>query len=171
MAPTLTDVAATLASLYVTAPTLDLTPAQKGSFLLAVDDEYASLPFWPCVISNDPKYSGWESMAADIRENGKLLVDDRHAPSYFSREDNAKLRAVHDYHHVLSESGFDFAGELKAFAHQAASSESSIHTAILFSEVVLQAAYTTTHGSFPAQRLVSCSTDLIHSAIRLGETL
>lgn len=171
MAPTLSDVAATLASLYVTAPTLELTDQQRAAFLVSTERSFRNLPYVCLFVSDDPPFQGWEDMAAYAENTGVMPVYDQHWPSYWTRRENAMLRAVHDHHHIQARAGFDFAGELKAFAHQAASSESSIHTAILFSEVVLQAAYHHTHGHFPPQRLVRCSDELIHSAVQLGGAL
>ena len=171
MAPTLTDVAAVLADVYTTAPALILTDRQRASFLASTERSFRSLPYVCLFVSEDPPFRGWEDLAAYAENTGCLPVYDQHWPSYWTRRDNAMLRAVHDHHHIQAQAGFDFAGELKAFASQAASSESPIHTAILFSEVVLQAAYHHTYGRFPAQRLVSCSADLIHSAVHLGREL
>lgn len=171
MPPTLSDVAATLASLYVTGPTLELNDQQRAEFLISTERSFRNLPYVCLFVSDYPPFQGWQDMAAYAENTGCMPVYDQHWPSYWTRRENAMLRAVHDHHHIQAEAGFDFAGELKAFAHQASSTDDPIHRAVLFSEVVLQAAYHHAYGSFPVQRLVRCSDELIQSAVLLGEAL
>jgi hypothetical protein len=73
---------------------------------------------------------------------------------YFDRRTNLRFRAVHDYHHFISEFDFSLMGEIKAFKHISSMVESVVAKQILFSEIVLQAAYTHQYGEFPAQKIV-----------------
>ena len=71
----------------------------------------------------------------------------------FTKRENLQFRAVHDYHHIIGNSGSDFAGEYASFLTAANTAPAFIHW-ILFSEIVLQAAVTINTGNFPPQKIV-----------------
>ena len=72
---------------------------------------------------------------------------------FLSKEDNAKFRAIHDWHHIETGADDTLAGEFATFNHAIRMAPKCIHW-ILFSEIVLQAAAAVYFGNFQAQKLV-----------------
>ena len=70
-----------------------------------------------------------------------------------SKADNAKFRAIHDWHHIETSADDGLAGEFATFEHAVRMAPKCIHW-ILFSEIVLQAAAAVYFGEFQAQKLV-----------------
>jgi hypothetical protein len=95
-----------------------------------------------------------EAMQAYWEANARLIVSTAHnEPAFWSKEANAKFRAVHDTDHLFSGCGFDMAGEACAAGYAMSTAPESIHW-ILWSEVALQAAAAIHTGSFQPQKLV-----------------
>jgi len=95
-----------------------------------------------------------ESMLAVWADKARLVVSTAYNEnSVWSKDLNAKFRAVHDWDHVKGGFGFDWTGEATAAGYAIATAPESIHW-ILWSEIALQAAVVTLTGSFPAQKLV-----------------
>lgn len=98
-------------------------------------------------VSPDEMLEVWES-------RGILLVstaNNKH-PHWLPIE-NAWFRAVHDWDHIQSGCGFDFAGETCAAGIAMATAPDCIKW-ILWSEIALQAAASIHTGSFQRQKLV-----------------
>ncbi len=66
----------------------------------------------------------------------------------FNSEYNLYFRTIHDYIHITKNLPFDFAGELEVYKIQSRSMNSQIQKMILFSEIVLQAAFKVYFGYF-----------------------
>ena len=81
-----------------------------------------------------------------------ISVANNHHP-YLTPEENARFRAVHDFHHILIGADSTFAGECATYSHAAMVAPPSIRW-ILFSEIVLQAAACIATGKFQSQKLV-----------------
>jgi hypothetical protein len=165
--------AATLSCLYVNGPTLPLSDHTKASFLAQISRDFNSLPFEVVDAGDvDPEFSDPWAMQLHIANTGILPVYSGHPPAYWTRLENWMLRAVHDACHIDTLADFSFRGELIAYSYQASRMNDPIHRSILFSEVILQAAYTVTNGRFPQeQRLVNASTALVQSVVDLGLSL
>ena len=72
---------------------------------------------------------------------------------YFEAGLNARFRAIHDWDHLQSGCGFDFAGETTVAGYAMSTAPESIRW-ILWSEVALQAAAAIHTGEFQPQKLV-----------------
>jgi hypothetical protein len=95
-----------------------------------------------------------ELMLATWQDKGVLLVSDAHSEHPFlSVADNVRFRAVHDWHHIVLNAGFDLAGEYRTFEQTLLSAPKRLWW-ILFSEIVLQAAACIHTGEFQPQKLV-----------------
>lgn len=107
-----------------------------------------------CFVGHDP-YKDLEEMTYDIKINNHLEVSNLHNDSnLLPGELNLKFRAVHDYLHYLLQQPFDFKGELNVYKAQKFLHESDIGKRILYSEIVLQAAYATYFKGFPDKQKV-----------------
>jgi hypothetical protein len=95
-----------------------------------------------------------QEMLTTLRSSGDLLISIAHNDHPFLEGfTNAKFRAVHDWHHVVTGADSTFAGELATFEHAAQHAPSEIRW-ILFSEIALQAAACIATGRFQPQKLV-----------------
>lgn len=99
-------------------------------------------------------YTSQKEMAEKVKETGVLEISsDHNQHSVFSPEQNMKFRAVHDYIvHILSNVDFSDKGEVAAFnAHARLLPQKAIPAA--FTEIVGQACYYHSKGSFPKQKI------------------
>ena len=71
----------------------------------------------------------------------------------FTKGQNLRFRALHDWHHIRANSDSTLIGEIIAFKEAKRTAPAFIHW-ILFSEIVMQAAVKIHTGNFPAQKLV-----------------
>jgi hypothetical protein len=93
-------------------------------------------------------------MLATLRSTGELLISIAHNEHPFLEGfQNAKFRAVHDWHHVIIGADSSFAGEFATFEHAAQHAPSEIRW-LLFSEIAMQAAACIATGRFQPQKLV-----------------
>ena len=93
-------------------------------------------------------------MLAEWDLNARLLISTAHNEHpHWGPEINAKFRAVHDWDHIQSGCGFDFAGETCVAGYAMSTAPESIRW-ILWSEIALQAAAAIHTGKFQPQKLV-----------------
>ena len=104
-------------------------------------------------VDYDP-YENKDEMIRDVKENGVLKISSLfNEHPLFSKEDNLKFRAVHDYYtHIIANQEFGLRGELKAYNTHAKLAPPSALPA-LFTEVVGQACYKIVYGDFPTQKI------------------
>jgi hypothetical protein len=94
-------------------------------------------------------YKNLEELTVDIFEWETMKISKDNNDSVLLPGDlNLKFRAVHDHLHYLLQQEFDFAGEYKVYQAQKNMHKSKIGKQILYSEVVLQAAYCEYFGRF-----------------------
>lgn len=104
-------------------------------------------------VSGEP-YKSQKEMADKVKQTGVLQISkDHNEHDVFSPEQNLKFRAAHDYIvHILSNVDFSDKGEVAAFnAHAKLLPPKAIPAA--FTEIVGQACYANTRGSFPKQKI------------------
>ena len=163
LAPTKPDVAlmSTLASFYERAPEWKLTNKQLRDFKKYVDDEYVDINrryfFVRFERSSTDPYNSYEDMIKDIIHNNRLVTYIGGTDSVWDEETNIRLRTIHDWAHYMAHANFTFEGELSTWrwcAGPMVKCMSDTVRSILFSEIVLQAAYTLAVGKFPTQKLV-----------------
>lgn len=158
--PTAVDTAR-LAAVYINSPDETDTPRVRGmarALAQRVRSEFNALPFRVEFTDHDP-YGLAGSVAPELDQvatavrSGKLWVFAGGSQSpLWEAEVNRQLRAVHDWHHVLSGAGFGLAGETRAFEH--AANRYPLLAPLLYSEIVLQAAAMLHLGRFPEQQKV-----------------
>lgn len=127
------------------------TAFELATFKTWIDVEFNALPcevkFW----SGDISLS---ECRAEFIKSGALNVSTANSSHPFLTDhQNARFRAVHDWHHLETGADDSLNGEHSTFCHAAAIAPHSI-TWILFSEIVLQAAAYIYFGEFQAQKLV-----------------
>lgn len=139
---------------YLTGKHCEPTPAERQAFLAWLDDQYdaikANVRFTPSEVDPTQLKLRYES-------TGQILISTAHNESpWLDRASNAHFRAVHDWHHLQHDLGFDVEGEHAAYLVAIASAPKSIHW-ILRSEIFLQAAACIETGSFQPQKLVKAA--------------
>lgn len=94
------------------------------------------------------------TMAANFETTGELLISiANNFHPFLEGFQNAKFRAVHDWHHLVLGADSTFKGEVATFKHAAMHAHREMRW-MLFSEIVLQAATAISTGEFAAQKLV-----------------
>jgi hypothetical protein len=139
-----------LASLYEAAPT---EPTYEELTALR---RWISSEFWrlPCPVDFIETDLDLDQTIIVYQNTGILpisVLNNTHP--YLSFADNARFRAIHDYHHIASGADSTMRGEIKAFRHACKTAPKSIYW-LLFSEIVLQAAACIHSGEFQAQKTV-----------------
>jgi len=113
--------------------------------------------FWRLPVPVDFHYEDIDlNQAIAVYENVGILpisvLNNDHP--YLSFRDNARFRAIHDWHHILIGADSTMRGEISTFRHAKSTAPKSIHW-ILFSEIVLQAAACLhSGGEFQPQRFI-----------------
>ncbi len=99
-------------------------------------------------------YADDKELSEQVKKTGILYIStDFNEHPFFNAEQNLKFRAVHDwFSHIATGAEFSQRGELKAYNAQAKLTPQAALPA-LFTEVVGQAAYATTYGDFPPQKV------------------
>lgn len=143
--------AAELADQYLTG-----TPAEPTEFELALFRSWIAQEYAPLVGSVDYILGDVppERMLFYYLCHQRLLISVAHnVHPYLTPTENAWFRAVHDHHHLVSNSGFDLDGEFNTYLHATKTAPAEIHW-VLYSEIVLQAATAIHTGEFAEQKLV-----------------
>jgi len=133
-----------------------------GSAVIPIDRELAILNAWiesefrqiPVPVRFTTADVDLPEMLATLHSTGDLLISIAHNDHPFLEGFvNAKFRAVHDWHHVVTGADSSFTGELATFEHAAKHAPKEIKW-MLFSEIALQAAACIATGRFQPQKLV-----------------
>jgi len=100
-------------------------------------------------------YNSLAELTSDIKEKYWFDVsEDNNDSLLLPGKLNLQFRAVHDYLHYLYQQPFDFAGEYNVYKAQRYFHSSKVGRKILYSEIVLQAAYCTYFGKFSDKQKV-----------------
>jgi hypothetical protein len=144
-----------LGTLYLEAKENQLTPAQLLEVKDWIDDEFSRIPYRVEFVEYQP-YKSAEEMTLRVASDKVLLISNSGSESeLLGTHHNLKFRAVHDWHHLKSGADFSILGEWQAYLHAITRTQSRIVKAVLFSEIVLQAAAYHVLGDFPeTQKLV-----------------
>jgi hypothetical protein len=140
-----------LASLYE-APQTMLTVSELATFQRWINEQYELLP---CPVSFQDKEVNLVEAVIVYENTGTLPISILHnIHPCLSPSDNAKFRAVHDWHHIVIGADSTMQGEISTFRHAKSTAPKSIYW-LLFSEIVLQAAACIHNGGeFQTQRFV-----------------
>jgi hypothetical protein len=93
---------------------------------------------------------------AHLRDHGVLIISTAHNDDHpiLTPAENARFRAVHDWHHIRHGLDSSLSGEIAAYKVARRSAPRHIWW-LLHSEIVLQAAAALATGAFQAQRTVN----------------
>ena len=102
-------------------------------------------------VNYDP-YNDLEEMTKDIKR-GLLKISQLHnVHPLFTKEQNLRFRAIHDYAHYSIQADFSLEGEYRTYLEQSRHCLASSVPA-LYTEIVLQASHMVYFGEFPIQKL------------------
>lgn len=145
-----------LAEYYIDHAGATITPEDNQEFFELIDGLYRALPMKVSIVNYEP-YSNLKGITYDIARHGRLKVSSLNNEPYeklMSCATNLKFRAVHDYHHYMTQGEFNYSGELATFEYIAKLCRSPRMQDIMYSEIVLQACYSLEYGHFPIQKVV-----------------
>lgn len=93
----------------------------------------------------------------------ELLISTAHSKHPFlTKRQNARFRAIHDWHHIMMGFEFNIVGEYMAFEYAASIAPPAIHW-ILRSEIWYQAAAQVMTGAFQPQKLVKGCVEIVNN--------
>lgn len=94
-------------------------------------------------------YETAKDLINSVKKDKILLISrDFNNSKLLPNEENLRFRAVHDFFHIVTGAGFGYFGECIAYEAQKLQYSKNLRP-IVFSEVVLQAAFCEHFGSFP----------------------
>jgi hypothetical protein len=139
------------ATTYRDRPETIPTPFELASLKTWIDSEFNAIPcevkFWKGDIS-------LAECRANFSRTGVLNISTAHnSHPYLTASQNARFRAIHDWHHIIIGADDSLSGERATYFYAKNKAPKSIGW-ILFSEIVLQAASFIYFGEFKAQKLV-----------------
>lgn len=127
------------------------TPFALATFTSWIDAEFKAIPcavrFW----TGDVSLTECKAAFTQFGVLNVSIANNTHP--FLTPEQNAKFRAIHDWHHIETGADDSLNGEHTTYCHAASVAPHSIGW-ILFSEIVLQAAAAIHFGEFQAQKLV-----------------
>ena len=141
----------TLAAQYISGEAVTPTMRELMDFTQWIDARFKLIAHWVDFTGDEVTP---EDMHAEWDLNARLLISTAHNEHpHWGPEVNAKFRAVHDWDHIQSGCGFDFAGETCVAGYAMSTAPESIRW-MLWSEIALQAAAAIHTGEFQTQKLV-----------------
>jgi hypothetical protein len=138
------------------------TSYRDGAAITPTTFEIASLKTWidtefnaiPCAVRFWSGDIGLAECKAAFAQFGVLNISTaNNIHPFLTPAQNAKFRAIHDWHHIEIGAPASLEGEYATYCHAASIAPHSIGW-MLFSEIVLQAAAAIHFGDFQAQKLV-----------------
>lgn len=125
-----------------------IDPKEIEQYRSEIKEAYSRLWVQIEFVEHDP-YKNLEEMTRGIHQTNTLFISNLNNDSALLPGTlNLFFRAVHDHLHYLLQQPFDFEGEYKVYQAQKLMHKSKIAKQILYSEIVLQAAYCTYFGKF-----------------------
>lgn len=147
----LSDITGSLARLYANGPAATPTTAELAAFRQWLWQQWRSIPARIVYTARDVDLATVKRIYLQV---GTLLVSTaNNAHPFFTFNENAQFRAVHDWHHIIGGSDDTMEGEISTYLVTRSTAPQSVWW-ILFSEIVLQAAAYYGAGAFQAQKLV-----------------
>lgn len=148
--PQQSRLAARLAALYAAAPT-DPTEVERAALRAWIHAEFDRLP---CPVDFHYQEIDLPTAQRIYQQSNVLAVSVLHNNHPFLNfTDNAKFRAVHDWHHISGGFNSTLSGEIASYKIARKSAPRAIWW-LLHSEIILQAAACLYHGEFQPQKLI-----------------
>jgi hypothetical protein len=148
MHPTIT---ANLASAYIKGAPVSPSHLELRTLKDWIDSQWRNIP---APIRYTPREVTLAAAIAHYFKSGELVISVAHNEHpHLSYNENAKFRAVHDWHHIIGGADDSMQGEILTYYIAQKCAPVSIHW-LLFSEIILQAATATHTGKFPPQKMV-----------------
>ncbi len=147
--------AETLARIYETCPAAVLTGKDRLKVEALINELFNYIPVCVVFVIGQP-YKTVLGLTLDIQQGVMRVSIDNNTPCFdlMSKETNLEFRAVHDWHHYLTGGKFNLKGEFKAYLHMRKLCSTRRMQKIMFSEIVLQAAYAIARKEFAPQKVV-----------------
>jgi hypothetical protein len=127
------------------------SPFELENLRAWIDAEFNAIPcevqFW----SGDISLSECKEYFAKFGQLNISTANSSHP--FLTEHQNARFRAIHDWHHIETGANDSLEGEHSTYCHAASIAPLNIGW-ILFSEIVLQAAASIYFNEFQAQKLV-----------------
>lgn len=143
--------ARTLAAEYLDAPAATPTAAELATLRAWIRAEFAQIP---CPVAFQGADLDLPAAVDRFAADGVLVISTASiSHPWLTDAENAKFRAVHDWHHIAIGADSTLNGEIATFAHACATAPALIHW-MLRSEIVLQAATCIATGRFWPQKFV-----------------
>ena len=140
-----------LASAFLTGEAVEPTARELSLLNAWIDSQFRQIPVIVRFTGTDVDLP---TMIANFETTGELLISiANNFHPFLEGFQNAKFRAVHDWHHLVVGADSTFKGEVATFKHAAMHAPREMQW-ILFSEIVLQAATAISTGEFADQKLV-----------------
>ncbi len=140
-----------LGSIYVDSPAAPISSAELQTWRRWIAAEFSRIPHPIKAVEYDVTLPECDLLLA---HTGLLYISALSlAHPFLTDNENLRLRAVHDWHHLTIGADSSFSGEFATYRHAAESAPACIRW-ILFSEIVLQAAAYLATGKFQPQKLV-----------------
>jgi|DEB0MinimDraft_6_1074348.scaffolds.fasta_scaffold20045_3 hypothetical protein len=140
-----------LASAFLTGEAVEPTARELSLLNAWIDSQFRQIPVIVRFTGTDVDLP---TMIANFETTGELLISiANNFHPFLEGFQNAKFRAVHDWHHLVVGADSTFKGEVATFKHAAMQAPREMQW-MLFSEIVLQAATAISTGEFADQKFV-----------------
>jgi len=140
-----------LASAFLTGEAVEPTARELSLLNAWIDSQFRQIPVIVRFTGTDVDLP---TMVANFETTNELLISvANNFHPFLEGFQNAKFRAVHDWHHLVVGADSTFKGEVATFKHAAMQAPREMQW-MLFSEIVLQAATAISTGEFADQKFV-----------------
>jgi len=140
-----------LASAFLTGEAVEPTARELSLLNAWIDSQFRQIPVIVRFTGTDVDLP---TMIANFETTGELLISiANNFHPFLEGFQNAKFRAVHDWHHLVVGADSTFKGEVATFKHAAMQAPREMQW-MLFSDIVLQAATAISTGEFADQKFV-----------------
>ena len=150
-----------LAELYLNGDSVNPTDSEISTFRAWIEQEFKIIPCPVDFVYQDVDLPQTERIYHDHNVLAISVLNCDHP--FLTFRENAKFRAVHDWHHISRGYDSSLSGEIQSFEFARLSAPISIWW-ILHSEIVLQAAAMLYTGEFQPQKFANALTSLRYGA-------
>ena len=140
-----------LGAAYINGAPVDPTEFELNILRRYIETEFSKIP---ALVVFQPQDITLTECKRRFSQSGKLYISIAHnIHPYLSAWDNAKFRAIHDWHHLMIGVDDSMAGEFAAYEYACETAPKCVHW-MLHSEIAMQAAAYYLTGEFQPQKFV-----------------